>query len=89
MQQWRTWSHGDRVHTEFGVIGGKLQTSMNVERGKNPGKANSTTGPEQAAVRARQLYEKQVKRGFLPDAGAAGRTRRTSRWSASTPGRGS
>lgn len=75
LQQWRTWSFKDRVHVEFGQMHGKLQATFDIVKGKNIGRANATTAYQQAAVKARQLYDKKVKQGFIPDASVAQKTK--------------
>lgn len=65
MRQWRSWSEGARVYTEFGQVGGKLQQSLDVVRGKSAGRANATTPAQQAALEAKSLFEKMVKKGYV------------------------
>jgi DNA ligase-1 len=64
---WETWSSGDIVFVKFGDLGGKQQTTSNTEKGKNLGRANETSGRQQAAIRAKQLWDAKIKEGFLAD----------------------
>jgi DNA ligase-1 len=89
VQQW-TVSHGAKqverplgtlnaglVSTTYGQVGGKLQTTEDVIlHGKNLGKKNETTPVQQAELKAKQLWDKKVKEGYVEDLdkAAAGET---------------
>lgn len=78
LQQWRVWVDGNVVNTEYGQVGGKLQSTQDViKSGKNIGKVNETTPEQQARLKAEQLYEKKVKEGYVPDIEVAKTTKNT------------
>ena len=65
IQYWKTWTFENAVHTEFGQLDtDKPQHTVDVVRGKNIGKKNETSDIEQAAVQAKQHWDKQVKKGY-------------------------
>jgi DNA ligase-1 len=57
-----------RIVTEFGQVGGKLQTQVReVREGKNAGKANATTPYTQAVAEATARWREKVeKEGYAP-----------------------
>jgi DNA ligase-1 len=56
------------VKTEYGHVGGKLQVTHDlIKEGKNIGKKNETTPTQQAAIKAKQLWDKKVKEGYVED----------------------
>lgn len=63
------------VSCTFGQLDGKLQTTEDVISGKNIGKSNETTPEEQARLKAQQLYDKKVKKGYTPDKALAQSTK--------------
>jgi DNA ligase-1 len=72
IQQWTVSVEGSTVRTEYGEVGGKLQTtSDNIRSGKNIGRANETTPQKQAALKAQQLFDKKVKERYVESAEAA------------------
>lgn len=69
IQQWEVFVHafgvGGEVVTQFGQVGGELQTTTDyVKEGKNLGKKNATTALEQAALQAKQAWDKKRKAGY-------------------------
>lgn len=58
--QWRVWAEGDTVNTEYGVVGGQLQTSSVKAEAKNVGKANATTPQMQAFNEAKSLWQHKL-----------------------------
>ncbi len=62
--QWRVWSEGDSIYTEFGIVGGKLQTSTKKATPKNVGRANATTSSEQAAAEAQSMFDFKLTRKY-------------------------
>lgn len=78
-QQWSVWGgpYQDTaitdkimgaVITEYGQVGGAIQKAMDIlKEGKNIGKKTETTPAEQAAVKAKQLWDKKVKEGYVTD----------------------
>lgn len=67
IQQWQVWSVDNKVHTQYGQVDGKLQTTTETVKGKNLDKVNETTDQEQAVIKAQQLYDKKIKEGYTPD----------------------
>lgn len=57
---WKLWVEGDRIYTEHGIKGGKMQNDCKVIKGKT-----RTSGEEQARLDARGLWESKVKKGGL------------------------
>lgn len=63
MLQWRVWVEGDKVFTEHGQVGGKLQKTVgNAKVAKNVGAKNSTTPTEQAVKEACAAWTKRKER---------------------------
>lgn len=68
IEQWSVWVEGDKLFTEHGLVGGKLQTSSKTIKGKNLGKSNETTPEEQAEKQALAEWTKQKSRkGYTED----------------------
>jgi DNA ligase-1 len=62
------------IWTEYGQVGGQLQTTRDmISEGKNPGKKNATTPEQQALKEAQARWEKQVKKGYVEDREKAAR----------------
>lgn len=71
VQQWSQEIDGARYRTISGQVGGKLVTSdWTVCKGKNAGRANATTGAEQAAREVEAHYAKKLKSGYHTSAEA-------------------
>ncbi|MCV0439849.1 MAG: hypothetical protein K5880_14630 [Hydrogenophaga sp.] len=64
LRQWRVWSEGDTIYTEYGQVGGKLQTSEKIAEPKNIGRSNETTPEEQALSEAQSLWQYKVDRKY-------------------------
>jgi len=67
IQQWTVWTEGNTVITEYGQMGGSLQTTSDTVKGKNVGRSNETTDEEQAALKAKQQWDKKVKERYVED----------------------
>jgi len=63
-QEWKVFTVGDEISVEFGKLGGKIQTKRTKAVPKNVGRANETTGEEQAVLEAISKWEKQVRTGY-------------------------
>jgi DNA ligase-1 len=64
--------HGERgdIVVEHGQVGGKIQVAIvTVEKGKNLGKKNATTGEEQAGLEAQAKWLKQQDKGYSVERG--------------------
>lgn len=64
LRQWRTWTEGADILTEYGVVGGKLQISRKTAEPKNVGRSNETTPEKQAELEARSLWQYKVERKY-------------------------
>lgn len=72
MYQWRVWTDGAKVLTEYGQVGGALQTTVGrVCTPKNEGKKNATTAESQAEAEAQSLWTNKVERKYREDPSAA------------------
>ena len=58
--QWRIWTEGADICTEYGQIGGKMQTARKTATPKNVGRANATTADEQAILEATAMHKKRL-----------------------------
>ena len=58
--QWDIWTEGADICTEYGQIGGKMQTSRKTATPKNVGRANATTADEQAILEAKAMHKKRL-----------------------------
>ena len=65
IQQWKIWTAGDAIHTTYGKVDGKLQTSVKRVCGKNIGKRNETTGNQQADADATSIWKKKKDKGYF------------------------
>lgn len=61
---WRVWTEGNKICTEWGQVGGKLQQSTFECSPKNVGKSNATTAEEQAELEAESLHSKQKRKKY-------------------------
>jgi DNA ligase-1 len=76
VQQWmlRVDMMRATIHTAYGQIGGKVQTTADtIKEGKNIGRANATNAGEQALAEARARWEKKRKSGYVEDQAQAAR----------------
>ena len=64
MRQWRVWPDGADIVTEYGTVGGQLQTSRKTCVAKNAGKANATTPEQQAVAEAAALHKYKLDRKY-------------------------
>jgi DNA ligase-1 len=62
--QWRVWSEGSDIVTEYGQIDGQMQISRKRGEAKNVGRANATTPEEQAALEAQAMYTFKIERKY-------------------------
>ena len=58
--QWDIWTEGADICTEYGQMGGKMQTSRKTATPKNVGRANATTAEEQAVLEAKAMHKKRL-----------------------------
>jgi len=64
-QQWEIWTDGHAIFTQYGQMGGKLQTSFRVATTKNDDKSNATTAPEQAVLEATAMWKFKNDRKYF------------------------
>lgn len=78
IQQWAISVDGSKVTTVYGLVDGKLQTTVDiVKEGKNLGRSNATTPETQAAAEAQQGYDGKLKEGYVTDVKRASSTKNT------------
>ncbi len=65
LTQWLVSTQGNIVTCEYGQVDGKLQVTTDKIKGKNLGKSNETTDEQQAIIKAQQLFDKKVKKGYV------------------------
>lgn len=58
--QWDIWTEGADIVTEYGQMGGKMQTSRKTATPKNVGRANATTAEEQAIRESVAMHTKRL-----------------------------
>ena len=58
--QWDIWTEDADICTEYGQIGGKMQTSRKTATPKNVGRANATSANEQAVLEAKAMHKKRL-----------------------------
>lgn len=64
VRQWRTWAEGSIVYVESGLQEGKKITKSYEAKPKNIGRANETTGPEQALLECQSKWNKQKDKDY-------------------------
>jgi ATP-dependent DNA ligase len=64
IKQWSIWTVKERVFVEWGLEGGKLQTTDYEAKGMNIGKSNETSPSEQAELEAKALVTKKSDEGY-------------------------
>ena len=68
IQEWTIIVENDLYRTCYGQVGGKIQsTEYTLCKPKNEGKANATTGAEQALKEAKALWKKKKDSGCFED----------------------
>jgi len=78
IQRWAISVSGNAVTTEYGIDGGKMQTTTDlVKEGTNIGKCNEATPAEQAVRQAQQTWDAKVKKGYTADVLRAAETKNT------------
>lgn len=66
-RQWRVWVTNNIVHTEYGLVGGKLITSVRGHVGVNNKNKNKTTSEEQTKREAEKSWTKKLTTGYTVD----------------------
>lgn len=62
---WRAYTVGDKLVQESGILDGKLKQDAKTCTPKNVGKANQTTGEEQAELEKDSKVEAKLKEGYF------------------------
>lgn len=65
LREWKAWTDESFLIMEYGVVGGKLVRKEIPCEPKNIGKANATTGKQQALVEMEAKLVKQKKSGYF------------------------
>ena len=63
---WTTWAMDGTVHKRYGVKGGTMVVVSRKCQGKNVGRKNATTAPQQARAQAQRDWAKQLDKGYAP-----------------------
>lgn len=78
IQQWTISVSKNVITTEYGLVGGKLQTTDDIiKEGKNIGRSNETTPETQAEAETQSSYEGKLKEGYVTDIKVAQSTKNT------------
>lgn len=64
IKHWAVTTDGDEVVVSHGQVGGKITEKRTTSKPKNIGKANETTGAEQATLEAQSKWNKQIKKDY-------------------------
>lgn len=64
LRQWRVWTDGAWILTEYGQVGGQLQIAKKRAEAKNVGRSNVTTPAEQAVMEAGSLHKHKLERKY-------------------------
>lgn len=62
--EWKVWTEGDVIHTEYGEEDGKKQHTSKVAEPKNVGRKNATTGEQQARLEAAAMHKHRLDRKY-------------------------
>jgi len=60
LYQWQLEVKGDAIHTTYGQVGGKQQTTKKKCKAKNVGKANEVSPQDQAVKEAKAMHKKKL-----------------------------
>jgi len=71
IQQWTISAVDNTVCTEYGPLGGKLQQTSKIIRGKNSGRKNATSDAEQAVLEAQRMWKNKRDRKYRETIDAA------------------
>lgn len=69
--QWRIYTAGNVVCTEYGKLGGKQTLHQDRVRDTNIGRSNARIGEAQAEAEAKSAWEKKLKEGYYDSAAKA------------------
>jgi DNA ligase 1 len=73
IRQWRVWSDGPTIYTEYGMVGGEMQISSKEAAPTNVGRSNERNAVAQADFEAQSLwtFKKDRKYSETPEAAEA------------------
>ena len=63
-QQWTISTASDSINTEYGQVGGQLQTTSKRAIAKNVGRANEVKPEDQAILEAQSMWKKKLDSGY-------------------------
>jgi len=64
MYQWKVWTEGNVICTEYGTVDGEKSETRKAVKGKNIGKSNETTPEEQADKEAQAMHIHKLERKY-------------------------
>jgi len=64
LRQWRIWTEGADIVTEYGQVDGQMQISRKAASAKNVGRANETSPERQAELEAQSMWTYKVERKY-------------------------
>jgi len=64
LYQWRIWTEGADIVTEYGLIDGEKQLARKTATPKNVGRSNATTAEEQAVIEAQAMWQNKRDRKY-------------------------
>jgi ATP-dependent DNA ligase len=62
--EWKIWTEGDKIYTEYGIVGGAKQLACKKAEPKNVGRANETTAEGQAMSEAASMHKFKLDRKY-------------------------
>lgn len=63
--QWKTWTEGPHILTEYGQVDGQMQVSKKLAETKNSGKSNETSPEQQAILESQSLHTYKLDRKYF------------------------
>ena len=64
LRQWKIWTEGDEIVSEYGQVGGQMQIARKTAEPKNLGRSNETTPEEQAMLEAKAMWVYKLERKY-------------------------
>lgn len=74
LYQWKIWTQGTTIYTEYGITGGRKQIATKIAEPKNVGRTNATTAEQQAMTEAQAMWTHKVERKYREDINQAQET---------------
>lgn len=63
---WKIRVVGHEIHTEFGQLDGKMQSSVDVGKARNVGRSNEVSAEQDALNQMERIISKKERRGYVP-----------------------